>query len=114
MVRPTDQRAGVHGEVLPNLLSPGIGLAFVSWFTYDTVIGGAERQRWYTAQGQVVSGQPNAALTIYQNTAGNFDAPPETMAEPVGTAMLSFDTCSSGQLTYTFTDGTGRRREPYP
>ena len=26
----------------------------------------------------------------------------------LGTATLSFDTCSSGQLSYTFTDGTGR------
>ena len=62
----------------------------MSWFTYDTVIGGAERQRWYTAQGPVVTGQPNAALTIYQNTGGNFNAPPVTNAQAVGTATLSF------------------------
>ena len=29
-------------------------------------------------------------------------------AQPVGTATLSFDTCASGQLSYSFTDGTGR------
>ena len=80
----------------------------MSWFTYDTVIGGVERQRWYTAQGPVMTGQPNAALTIYQNTGGNFNAAPVTMAQAVGTATLSFDTCTSGQLSYTFTDGTGR------
>ena len=80
----------------------------MSWFTYDTVIGGADHQRWYTAQGPVVTGQPNAALTIYQNTGGNFNAPPVTNAQAVGTATLSFDTCSSGQLSYTFTDGTSR------
>jgi hypothetical protein len=105
---PRTSGQGFMVEVIPDLSSPGTGLAFVSWFTYDTVIGRAERQRWYTAQGQVVSGQPNATLTIYQNTDGNFNAPPVTMAQPVGTATLSFDTCSSGQLTYTFTDGTGR------
>ena len=98
---------GVEVEVFPNP-SSGTGSTFVSWFTYDTVIGGAERQRWYTAQGQVVTGQPNASLTIYQNTGGNFNAQPITMAQPVGTATLSFDTCSSGQLSYTFADGTGR------
>jgi YVTN family beta-propeller protein len=98
---------GVEVEVFANP-SSGTGSTFVSWFTYDTVIGGAERQRWYTAQGQVVTGQPNAALTIYQNTGGNFNAPPVTHAQAVGTATLSFDTCSSGQLSYTFTDGTGR------
>jgi hypothetical protein len=105
---PRTSGQGFMVEVFPDLSSPGTGLALVSWFTYDTVIGGAERQRWYTAQGQVVTGEPNAALTIYQNTGGNFNAPPVTMAQPVGTATLSFDTCSSGQLSYTFTDGTGR------
>ena len=98
---------GIEVEVFPNA-SSGTGSTFVSWFTYDTVIGGAERQRWYTAQGPAVTGQPSAALTIYQNTGGNFNAPPVTNAQAVGTATLSFDTCSSGQLSYTFTDGTGR------
>jgi hypothetical protein len=98
---------GVEVEVFPNA-SSGTGSTFVSWFTYDTVIGGADHQRWYTAQGPVVTGQPNAALTIYQNTGGNFNAPPVTNAQAVGTATLSFDTCSSGQLSYTFTDGTSR------
>jgi len=98
---------GVEVEVFANP-SAGTGSTFVSWFTYDTVSGGAERQRWYTAQGQVVSGQPNAALTIYRNTGGNFNAPPATTAQVVGTATLSFETCSSGQLSYSFTDGTGR------
>jgi hypothetical protein len=98
---------GIEVEMFANPTS-GTGSTFVSWFTYDTVIGGAERQRWYTAQGPVVTGQPNASLTIYQNTGGNFNAPPITTAQAVGTATLSFDTCTSGQLSYTFTDGTGR------
>ena len=98
---------GVEIEVSPNPVS-GTGSAFVSWFTYDTVIGGAERQRWYTAQGPMVTGQPSASLTILQNTGGNFNAAPPTNAQAVGTATLSFDTCTSGQLSYSFTDGTGR------
>jgi hypothetical protein len=98
---------GVEIEVYPNSMS-GTGSTFVSWFTYDTVAGGEDHQRWYTAQGSVVTGQPNATLTIYQNTGGNFNALPVTMAQAVGTATLSFATCSSGQLAYSFTDGTGR------
>ena len=104
---PATGGQGVEVEVFANP-SAGAGSTFVSWFTYDTVIGGAERQRWYTAQGPVVTGQPNALLTIYRNTGGNFNAPPVTTAQAVGTATLSFDTCSSGQLAYAFTDGTGR------
>jgi len=98
---------GFAVQVIPNQ-SPGNGLAFVSWFTFDTLIGGAERQRWYTLQGPVVTGQPTASLTIYQNTGGNFNAPPATEAQAVGTATLSFDTCSLGELSYSFSDGTGR------
>ena len=56
----------------------------------------------------MVTGQPNAALTIYQNTGGNFNALPTTMAQAVGTATLSFASCTSGQLSYNFTDGSGR------
>jgi hypothetical protein len=98
---------GVEVEVFANP-SSGTGSTFVSWFTYDTVTGGADRQRWYTAQGQMVTGQPSASLTIYQNAGGNFNALPATTAQAVGTATLSFDTCTSGQLSYSFTDGTGR------
>jgi hypothetical protein len=104
---PATSGQGFEVEVFANP-SAGAGSTFVSWFTYDAVIGGAERQRWYTAQGPVVTGQPNAALTIYRNTGGNFNAPPVTTAQVVGTATLSFDTCSSGQIAYAFTDGTGR------
>ena len=107
---PTSSGQGVQVEVFPNR-STGTRSVFVGWFTFDTVVGGAERQRWYTALGQVVTGQPNASMTIYQNTGGNFSAPPATDAEPVGIATLSFDTCSSGQLAYTlsyFPDGSVR------
>jgi hypothetical protein len=86
----------------------GTGVTQVSWFTYDTTAGGADHQRWYTLAGNVVSGQPSAALTIYRNTGGNFNAVPTTAAQPVGSAMLSFDSCTSGQLDYTFSDGSAR------
>ncbi len=97
---------GIEVEVFANPSGPGS--AFVSWFTFDSVIGGADRQRWYTAQGPVATGQPNVALTIFQNTGGNFNAPPATTAQAVGNATLSFNSCTSGQLTYSFTDGTNR------
>jgi hypothetical protein len=106
--QPATSGQGVEVEVFSDHVAPGTGDIFVSWFTYDTVIGGAEWQRWYTAQGRAVTGQPSAALTMYRNTGGNFNAPPRTDSQPVGTGTLSFDTCTSGQLTYSFTDGTGR------
>ncbi|MEO8675207.1 MAG: hypothetical protein ABI569_06475 [Casimicrobiaceae bacterium] len=104
---PATDGQGFEIEVYPDFVAPGTGSVFVSWFTYDTVAGGAERQRWYTLGGSVTSGQ-QASLTIYQNTAGNFNALPVTDGVVVGTATLSFDSCTSGQLAYSFTDGSGR------
>ena len=104
---PATSGQGFAVQVIPEQ-SPGLGLAFVSWFTFDTVIGGAERQRWYTLHGPVETGKAGASLTIYQNTGGNFNAPPATEPHAVGTATLSFTTSSSGSLSYTFTDGSGR------
>ena len=106
---PATSGQGIELEVYPDLSAPGVGLAFMSWFTYDSVAGGAERQRWYTADGPVVTGQPSATLTIYQNTGGNFNGPPITASIAVGAATLSFDSCTTGLFSYTFTDGTGRR-----
>jgi len=105
---PATSGQGFEVEVFPNQSGPATGLVFVSWFSYDSVVGGADRQRWYTLSGPVVNGQPNASLTIYRNIGGNFNALPVTNAVAVGTATLSFDTCSSGQITYSFADGTGR------
>jgi hypothetical protein len=104
---PATSGQGIEVEIFSDP-SSGSGSTFVSWFTFDTSIGGADHQRWYTAQGPVTTGQPYASLTIYQNTDGNFNAPPATTATPVGTATLSFSTCTSGQLLYSFTDGTSR------
>jgi hypothetical protein len=106
--KPATSGQGVEIEVYPNSMSGTTGLAFVSWFTYDTVAGGENHQRWYTALGSVVTHQPNATLTIYQNTGGNFNALPTTAAQPVGTATLNFASCTSGQFSYNFTDGSGR------
>jgi hypothetical protein len=105
---PQTSGQGFMLEVLPDVSSPGKGLVQASWLTYDSVVGGAERQRWYTLSGPVVSGQTHVSMAIYRNTGGNFNAPPITTAHPVGTATLCFDWCTSGQLVYNFTDGSGR------
>jgi hypothetical protein len=105
---PATAGQGLEVEVFPDLSAPGRGLVQVSWFTFDTVVGGAERQRWYTLSGPVVTGGTGVSLTIYRNTGGNFNALPVTMAEPAGSATLTFDTCTSGRLAYAFADGSGR------
>jgi hypothetical protein len=78
-------------------------LAFISWFTYDVngQFAGSEGQRWYTVSGTYTPGSAHAFnLPIYQNSGGNFDAAPITSAVQVGTATLSFSSCSAATLTY--------------
>jgi len=104
---PAESGQGVEVEVFADPAS-GTGSTLVSWFTYDTAAGAEDAERWYTAQGPVVTGQPSASLTLFQNTGGNFNAPPATAARAVGGATLSFSSCTSGQLSYSFTDGSGR------
>ncbi len=105
---PATSGQGFEVEVFPNFIGPDVGLAQVSWFTFDTTAGGADHQRWYTLSGNVHSGQPTAQLTIYRNVGGNFNAPPMTNGAAVGTATLRFGSCTAGELTYSFTDGSGR------
>jgi hypothetical protein len=104
---PATSGQGFEVEIYPDLSSPGTGLAQLSWFTFDKTAGGADHQRWYTLTGPVMTGRTSASLTIAQNTGGNFNGPPTTSAFPVGFATLAFDSCSTGLLTYNFTDGSG-------
>lgn len=107
--QPATSGQGIELEVFPNLIAPGTAYAFGAWFTFDHMTaGGADRQRWYTFDGNGQSGAPNVPITLYQNVGGNFDAPPTTNSTVVGTGTLAFTSCSAGSLAYTFTDGSGR------
>ena len=80
-----------------------------AWFTFDHMAaGGADRQRWYTFDGNGKTGQANVPITLYLNVGGNFNAPPVTASTVVGTGTLAFASCTAGSLAYTFTDGSGR------
>jgi hypothetical protein len=100
---------GFEIEIFPDLPAPGSGFVFVSWFTFAaSAAGGADHQRWYTLSGSLSAGTSSAQLAIAQNTGGNFDALPVTHSVQVGTATLSFSSCTQGTLDYAFTDGSGR------
>lgn len=99
---------GFEIEVYPDFIAPGTGLLQGAWFTFDKApAGGADHQRWYTFNGHAQSGDDDVQLTIFQNVGGNFDAMPVTQPVAVGTGTLSFDTCGSGSLSYTFNNGGG-------
>jgi hypothetical protein len=102
---PATNGQGIEVEVYPGVGGATSALYQVSWFTFDTASGGADHQRWYTAGGATTATSDHVELTIYRNTGGNFDAPPTTASEVVGSATLAFDTCASGRLDYAFTGG---------
>lgn len=92
-------------ETMPDLGGPGIGYIFGGWFTYDTMSGGATRNRWYTFQANLTGGTSSADVVIYQSTGGVFGGAAQTSTVPIGTGTIAFDTCSTGSFAYTFDDG---------
>lgn len=78
---------------------------FAPWFTYavDADRNGESAQRWYSLQGQASPGATTVNLQILRNQGGRFAAPPQTTAEIVGSAELSFTSCDEATLSYRFT-----------
>jgi hypothetical protein len=106
---PATSGQGFEVEILGDYINFGAHV-MVGWFTYDSsLVGGTERQRWYTLYGHIgLGGAPTATLDIYRNVGGNFNAAPITAGVKVGTATLGFAACDRGTLDYEFTDGSGR------
>lgn len=103
---PQTNSQGLLMEVYPDLYSPGLGLLFGGWFTYDTSAAGG--QRWYTIQGQVAADAASAAMPIYESTGGRFDSSQPGVLTEVGQGTILFGDCTHGSFAYAFNDGSGR------
>jgi len=97
---PTTSGQGFVIEVIP-----GQTYLFGAWYTYDTTAGDVTTQRWYTFGGMISDGASSATVTIWQSSGGNFNASPKPYAVEVGSATLSFDSCTSGSFAFTLSDG---------
>ncbi|HEV7490096.1 MAG TPA: hypothetical protein VGO25_04780 [Rhodanobacteraceae bacterium] len=102
---PATSGQGMQFAISPDDSNPGEGSLFGAWYTYDVTSGGTDSQRWYSVQSSITGDEQSASVTIFQNTGGNFDAPPVTSAVAVGTGTLSFDSCVSGSFSYALDDG---------
>jgi hypothetical protein len=102
---PATSGQGMQFTFSPDDTTPGVGTLFGTWYTFDTTAGDETAQRWYTVQAPLTTAAESIDFPIYQNTGGNFDAPPATTAVQVGTGSLAFDSCTSGTFTYAFDDG---------
>lgn len=102
---PATSGQGFEFQFSPDTVTPGNGFMFGAWYTYDISAGSTDSQRWYSLQGPLMGDAEGATFNIYQNTGGNFDAPPITTANPVGTGTLMFDSCETGTFDFTLDDG---------
>ena len=88
------------------------GNLFAGWYTYELnggygVCAPQDCQRWYTLQGTFPAGATSAdSVPILTSTGGAFDSPtPTSIGVQVGTAKITFRSCSAMTLTYHFTAG---------
>ena len=87
-------------------VNPVSANVFLGWFTY--VADGprdVSGQRWFTAQHPYTVGERSLTLDIYQTTGGVFDQNAVTQTAPVGTANLTYTSCTSADFDYAFTAG---------
>lgn len=97
------------GQGLEIEIMPSDNFIFAGWYTYsnttdEPLASNDVGQRWFTLSGNYSNNASSAPLTIYSNTGGRFDQPPVIDANAVGQATLTFQSCSSGKLDYTFTN----------
>lgn len=97
------------GQGLVIEINPVSQRLFAGWFTFapnGQSIGGAASQRWYTLQAPIpATGNSFANIPIVGTTGGVFDDPKMVSTVQVGTATLSFQSCSAATLSYSFNAG---------
>jgi hypothetical protein len=106
---PATSGQGFVFEVNP--LAP---VVFFAWYTYSPTgqAAGAAGQRWYTGQGAFTPGSRTIALTLGETTGGVFDqaTPAGQKTVGVGSATVTFMSCTTAQLVFDFTGGTSAGR----
>ena len=84
-------------------------LAWLTWYTYGPnghALGEAG-QRWYTAQAVYVPATRSVPMTLYETTGGMFDkSTPAPTTVPIGTATVTFMSCTRLNLDFHFTGGS--------
>jgi len=95
-------------------VNPNQPFLFGTWYTYalSGEMAGAAGQRWFTAQGGYTPGSRSMTLPLFATTGGVFDLPstPAPSTDPVGTATVTFASCTSAQVQFNFTAGSSAGR----
>lgn len=98
--------ASTDGQGMLVDVIPGRGQLFVAWFTFESASLklGAPEQRWFTAQGHYAGN--SAELTLFNSSGGRFNAPTPVATEVVGTAILTFHSCTEADFAFSFDEAT--------
>lgn len=102
----TKSGQGIVVDVNP--VSPAV---FLAWYTYAPAgqALGAAGQRWFVGLLKpYVIGSRTLMMPLFETTGGIFDQPtnPNPSSAPVGSATLTFASCTSALLDFNFTGGS--------
>ena len=101
--------AGNSGQGLVMDINPPQGVFFAAWYTFLANAGqnaGGPGQHWYTLQAAIpASFSALNNVGIFESTGGVFDQHAATTTAQVGSANITWQSCSSATLAYTFTAG---------
>ena len=86
---------GVFFDVMPSANN----LFAMAWFTWTTAGG---QQDWLTAVGSYSS--ETAQMQVFRSRGGRFNAADAVTNSPVGTATVTFTSCTQATLTFNLTD----------
>ena len=102
----------IGGQGLLFDVSPTQNILFSAWYTFapdGATTGGPASQRWYTLQAAFTPGISSLSnLPIYTAIGGVFNDPTKTTSSQVGSATLSYSSCSVATLQYTFSSGSNQ------
>lgn len=88
---------------------PSQSTLFAAWYTYAPQTEGQTgntSQRWFTLQAAYTPGNRNLnQVPIYAVIGGLFNAATRTAGLPVGTADITFTSCTTMTINYAFTQG---------
>ncbi len=98
---------GTGGQGLVLDVAPSQALLFGAWYTFAaSSVAGADGQRWVTLQAAFPAGaRALEDIGIFESRGGVFDGPADTETVQVGTADLSFTSCTTARLDYRYTSG---------
>jgi hypothetical protein len=89
-------------------VNPGNAYTFIGWYTYalSGASSGVSGQRWITAQAPYTVGTRTIDVSLYDTTGGTFDSNATAVSTlPIGTATLTFTSCTTATFDYTITAG---------